>query len=228
MRLEACDVLDLCLAVVGEENHGVAGEELVRPTRRVENRADRGVDPLERDVDRPDGAVCVRGEVIVREVVDEEIEPVARHEPAPDTGRVRVDRATLAAARDPRRTRPVRLVEVVEEEAARPVHRPAQAGDGRDIAVPAAVTGDVDRAGEKARVLERFVHRRRLARQMELVHVHDRVDQRLREAGFPQRRERRAVLDDALLLPVPPRKPWDVVDVGACAGRDRGEADRRQ
>ena len=214
--------------MVGEEDHGVTIEELVRPARRVEQRADRGVNPLERDVHRSDRSVLVGCEVVVREVIDDEVEAVASHQPAADTCRVRVDGAALATTPRERRARPVRLEEVVEEEAARPVHGAPEAGDVRDMAVPAAVARDVDRAGDEARVLERLVDRRRVAREMALVHVDDRVDDRLREAGFPERRERRAVLDDPLLLPVPPRERRDVMNVGAGARRNRAEADRRE
>ena len=43
-----------------------------------------------------------------------------------------------------------------------------------------------------------------------------------------ERGERGAVLDEALLLPVPPDEVRDPVDVGVRSGRDRGEAHRRQ
>ncbi len=51
----------------------------------------------------------------------------------------------------------------------------------------------------------------------------DRVD-----AGGADRAERRSVLDEALLLAVPPDEVRDLVDVAVGAGRDRREADRRQ
>ena len=54
----ACRALDLRLAVIGEEHDGVALEELVRPARRVEQRADRGVGALERDVGRLAAGPC--------------------------------------------------------------------------------------------------------------------------------------------------------------------------
>ena len=110
----------------------VALEELVRPAGRLEQRADRGVGLLERDVRRRAvRAERVRGEVVVGEVEDEEVEAVARDEPAPDRGGVGVDRAGAAAAHGERRARPVRLEEAVEEEAASARTRRGQAGDGR-------------------------------------------------------------------------------------------------
>ena len=57
-----------------------------------------------------------------------------------------------------RRARPVGLVDAVEEEALRPVHG-REARDRRQVPVPAAVGGDVDRRGREPGLLERLVHR---------------------------------------------------------------------
>ena len=74
----------------------------------------------------PSGPPRVRGEIEAGEVEGEEVEAVARDEPAPDRGGVRVDRAAAAAADRERRSRPVRLEEPVVEESRRPVGGAAQ------------------------------------------------------------------------------------------------------
>src|SRR5579862_3560121 len=65
-RLEPRCPLDVRLAVIGQQDHGVTVEELVRPAGRVEQRADRRVGALEGDVGRSFRPVRVRGEVVVR------------------------------------------------------------------------------------------------------------------------------------------------------------------
>ena len=81
------------LAVVRADDHGVALEELVRAAGRLDQRTDRRVAARERLLGgvRSKG---VRREVVVRQVVEEEVEGVAGDEPAPDGSRVRVDRAS--------------------------------------------------------------------------------------------------------------------------------------
>ena len=108
--------------MIGAEHDRIALEELVRPARGVEESADRRVHLLERLVGLRGRPVArVRCVVEVREVVGEEVEAVSRHEPAPDGGGVRVDRAGGAVAHRERRSRLVGLEEAVEEEALRPV-----------------------------------------------------------------------------------------------------------
>ena len=80
------------------------------------------------------GAGRMRGVVVVGEVVDEQVEAVARDEPAADRGRVGVDRAERAVSHRHRRAGAVALVERVEEEALRPEDG-GHAGDRRQVAV---------------------------------------------------------------------------------------------
>ena len=129
--VEPGDLLDVRLPVVGADDHRVALEELVRPAGGIHQRRDRGVAARERLV-RAVRAGGVRGEVVVGEVVDEEVEPVAGDEPTADGGRVRVDRAERAVAHGDRGAGPVALVERVEEEALRAVDR-RDAGDRRQM-----------------------------------------------------------------------------------------------
>ena len=224
--LEPRGLLDRRLAVVGAEDDARSVEELVGAAGRVEERRDRRVGAAERLVRgvRPER---VRGVVVVRQVVDEQVEAVARDEPAPDRRGVGVDRAERAVEPRDRRAGPVGLVDAVEEEALRPVDG-REAGDRREVPVAAAVGRDVDRRRREARVLERLVDRLGAPQQMALVQVDDRVAHPLHEPGGAKRGERRAVLDEPLLLAVPPDEVGDPVHVGVAAGRDRGEADRRQ
>ena len=158
----------------------------------------------------------------------EEVEAVSRHQPAPHRGGVGVDRPDRATEDGERRAGHVRLEQVEEEEALRPVGR---AGDGRhrrNVARAAPVAGEVDRRGRVARVLERLEHRHRLGAEVLLVHVEDRVEKGLARAGRANRRERGPVLDDPALAAVVPDEMRNPVDVGVGAGRDRRQADRRQ
>ena len=75
--------VDPGLAVIRADHHRVALQELVGPARGLEERADRRVAARERLLCRL-RAQRVRGEVVVGQVVDEEVEAVAGHEPAPD------------------------------------------------------------------------------------------------------------------------------------------------
>ena len=90
-QLELRCVLHCRLAVVGVKDHGVALEKLVGPAGSVEQRLDRCVGALERDVVGSQRSVHVRCVVEVGEVVDEEVEAVTRHEPAADGGGVCID-----------------------------------------------------------------------------------------------------------------------------------------
>ena len=108
-----------------------------RPARRPPRAASR-IAPVrvrERGVRgfRPGG---VRGEVVVREVEDEEVEAVARDEPAPDHARVVVHGAARPCANGQRRAGHVRLEEVEVEEPARPVRRPVEPGNERQRGAP--------------------------------------------------------------------------------------------
>ena len=81
-RMQLAGAVDVRLAVIGVEHDRVALEKRVRPTRRVEQRGDRRVGALECDVVGAGRTVRVRREVEVGEVVREEVEAVARDEPA--------------------------------------------------------------------------------------------------------------------------------------------------
>src|SRR5438094_2642625 len=84
-RLQGGDALDRRLAVIGADDHRVPLEKLVRAAGRLDQRPDRRVAARER---LPSGArpEHVRGEVVVGQVVEEEVEAVAGPEPAPDRG----------------------------------------------------------------------------------------------------------------------------------------------
>ena len=73
--LEAHGIGDVRLAVIGKEEHVVALEELVDSARRRKQRADRIIAAAEGGFGRV-RARDVRGEVVVRQVVDEEVEAV--------------------------------------------------------------------------------------------------------------------------------------------------------
>src|SRR5215218_4689070 len=94
--------------------------------------------------------------------------------------------------------------------------------------VAAAVARDVDRGGREARRLERLVHRLGPPPEMTRVEVDDRVAEPLREAGRAHRRKGRSILDEALLLPVPPDEVRNLVDVAVRTCRDRRETDRSE
>ena len=213
--------------MVGADDDRIAIQELVGPAGRLHEGTDRRVAARERLLRllRPER---VGGEVVVGQVVDEEVEAVARDEPPTDESRVRVERAGRAAEDGDRRARHVGLEEVVEEEPLRPVGRPHEPGDQRQMARPAPVAGDVDRGGREPCVLEPFVHSHGLLAEVLLVHVEDRVEDRPARAGGPDRRERRAVLDQPPLAAVVPDEMRDVVHVGVRPGGDRREADRCQ
>ena len=170
----------------------------------------------------------VRGVVVVGEVVDEQVEAVPRHEPAPDRGGVVVDRAGGTVAPRRRGSGLVGLEQAVEEEAARPEHRPGNRRHARQVLRAAAVAGDVHRGRDEARVLGGLEDGDGVAAEMRRVHVHDRVADRLPGAGRPHRPERRAVLDQPLLAAVVPDEVRDLVHVRIRARGDRREAHGRQ
>src|SRR4029077_5166531 len=105
------------------------------------------------------------GEVVTGEVEGEEVEAVARDEPAADRGGIRVYRAGAAAANRGRRSRPVRLEEAVEEEAPGTERGAVEAREGREVAVPAAVARDVHGGRDQGPVLQCLVDRDRGARE---------------------------------------------------------------
>ena len=97
------------LPVVGAEHDRVALEELVRAARRLDAARRSRRRSARARVLGAGRAERVRRVVEVREVVDEEVEAVARDEPASDRRRVRVDRAGRAVAHGERRAgRPTR------------------------------------------------------------------------------------------------------------------------
>ena len=170
--------------MVGEEHDGVALEERVRTARRIEQRANGRVGLLEGVV----GCLAfrttrVRGEVEAGEVEGEEVEAVARDEPAPDRGGVGVDRTRAAAAHRERRSRPVRLEQAVKKEPMRPVRRAADTRERRQVSMATAVAGDVHGSRDETGVLERLVDRHGVPGEVALVHVEDRVEHRLRQSG---------------------------------------------
>ena len=119
----------------------------------------------------------MRGEVVVREVVDEDVEAVARDEPAADRSGVRVDRpgGTVAHRRAAHRSRPTRTgCRRRTGEARAPYGRPAASTDAR----AAAVAGEVDRGRDEPGVVGRLEHRDGAAPEMLAVHVDDRVAHR--------------------------------------------------
>ena len=104
-RVEARRLLDVRLPVVGADDHCVALEELVA-ARRPRPSAPATAASLRASASCADvGPGGVRGEVVVRQVVDEEVEAVARHQPASDRTRRRrrSSRARGCALRSARR-----------------------------------------------------------------------------------------------------------------------------
>ena len=215
------------LAVVGHEDDRVALEELLDPTGRGDQRADRRVATGEgrAGLVRPGR---MRGEVVVGQVVDEEVEAVAGDQPAADHGRVRVDGPLRPVADRDRRARPVRLEQAVVEEALGPVGDAPQPGNERLVRVPPSVARHVHGRRRVAGVLQRLEEGDRLRPEVLGVHVEDRVEDRAPRPGGADGAEGGAVLDEAPLAAVVPDQVRDLVDVRVRAGGDRGEADRRQ
>ncbi len=210
---QARRLLDARLAVVGAEHDARSGRgtRRARPPPRTARRSAASARASASCA--ASGPERMRGVVVVREVVDEQVEAVARDEPAADRGGVGVDRAERAVAPGDRGARSVGLVDAVEEEPLRPVDG-REARDRGQMPVPATVGRDVDRRGRQPRPLERLEDRLGAAREMALVEVDDRVAEALDEPGRAHRGERRAVLDEALLLAVPPDEVRDPVHVG--------------
>ena len=225
--------LDRRLAVVRANDHGIAVEKLVEPARSAHQASQRAVRPLER-LQAPLGPGQVGGEVVVREVEDEEVEAVPRDEPAPDGGGVLVDRAVEPRADRKRRAGDVGFEEVEEEEPSGSVRRLVPAVPAREpgqadrVARAAAVAREVDRRRLDAGVLERLEHRRRVSREVLVVHGEDRVPDGAPSADRAHGRERGAVLDQPFFTAVVPDEVGDVMDVGIRPGGDRGQADRGQ
>ena len=219
------------LPVVGADDDRVAVEEVVEASGGLRELEQGRVGALE-------GALCVVGAcgmrrvVVVGEVVDEEVEPVARHQPAAGVDRVAVDGAGRAGANGERRPRLVRLVEVEEEEAARavdglvPAVAPRELGKPDAVARAASVAREGDGAGDEPGILDRLEHRRRLGREVRGRHVEHRVTNHSPDAGREHRAERRAVLDHPLLLGVPPDDVRNAVHVRPAPCRDGAQADR--
>ena len=93
---------------------------------------------------------------------------------------------------------------------------------------PASVADHVHRRRHEPRVFEALEERDRSARQVLLIHVEDGVAERLRGPGRANGTERGAVLDEPALAAMEPDEVWNPVHVRVRAGRERGEADRRQ
>src|SRR5581483_10856083 len=102
-RLQLRRPLDRRLPVVGKEDDRIALEEGVPAAGRVEEALNGGIGARQRNVLRALRAVHVRRVVEVGEVVREEVESVTRHEPAADSGRIRVRRTAGATANRERR-----------------------------------------------------------------------------------------------------------------------------
>ena len=92
-QLELRGALDRRLSVVRVQDHGIALEEASAPPAASSSAWIAASVRASATSSAPLGPVRVRGVVEVGEVVREEVEAVARDEPAPDGGGVRVDRA---------------------------------------------------------------------------------------------------------------------------------------
>ncbi len=224
--LEALDTADVGLSVIGADDQCVAVEELVHPPGGLDQPPERCIGTLER---RPRilWSREMGGVVVVGKVVEEEIEPVAGDEPAPDRIGVRIDGSCSPRAHRKRRPGDVGLVEVEEEEAPGPVDRLVPPIATRDPGEPNAVAGPRPVAREvhsrryQPVLLEALEDRSRVRREVRLAHVDDRVPHRIAKPGRTRCGERRAVLDDPLLLAVVPDKVRDPVNVWPSACRDR-------
>ena len=114
--------------MIGTEDDRVALEELVGPAGGLDQGPDRRVAPLQRLLRHPRPG-RMRGEIVIGQVVDEEVEAVSRDQPAADRCGVRVDRSACTTEHRERRAGHIRLEQIEEEEALRPVGRAA--GHGR-------------------------------------------------------------------------------------------------
>jgi hypothetical protein len=225
--LQARHALHGRLPVIAADDEGVPLEEGVQPAGGLYQRAERGVAASQCRVRRV-RPFDVGGVVVVREVEEQEVEAVARHQPAADGRRVVVDRAGGAVQPSARRPRRVGLEEVVEEELPRGSHRAAEQRHARRVRRAAPVARDVDRGGHEPRVVERLVHGHGTPAEVLGVQVHDRVADRLPRPCRAHGAERRAVLDDAALAAVIPDEVRNLMHVRAGACGDRRQAHRRQ
>src|SRR4029078_4261588 len=116
-------------------------------------------------------------------------------EPAPDGGRIRVDRPGGAVPPREWRARAVGTEEVVEEE-------PLRSRDGAEtrhrrlMPRTPAVRGEVDGRRAEPGVGERLEDRHRATAEMLRVHVHEGVTERVADACCADGLERAPVLDD--------------------------------
>ena len=214
------------LPVVGHDDDRIPLQQGVHTPCHLGEGAD-GVVAAAQHLQRRVRAVGVRGVVVVGEIEKEEVERIARDEPAADGGRVGVDRAGGAVPPGERRARPVGAEEVVEEE---PLRRRdgAEKRHRRAVARPSPVGGEVDGRGPEPGVGERLEDRHGPLAEMLAVHVDERVAQRVPDPGGTDGLERAPVLDDPPLVAVEPDEVRNLVHVAVGAGGDRGEADRSQ
>ena len=227
-------LVDRRLAVIRAQHDGVALEERLDAPGCRHERGDGIV--RARDGRGSQGiAAPMPGRVGLGQVEQQEVEAVARHEPASHCRGVRVVATADAEAR--RSARALGREQLAEVELARPVGRVHEAGAPREarehrvlerVAHPPAPDREVDRCGDHARVLYQLEQRPQLGREMDVVEVHDRVVDRLLGALDERRLERGSVLDEPLLAAVVPLQRRDPRPVGSGAGRDRREADGRE
>ena len=225
--LESRHPIDVGLAVIRADDDGVALQELVQAARGFYEGAHGLIAASERLFGTA-RAERVGGVVVVRQVVEEEVESVACDEPSTHRRCIGVDRPSRPRPDRQRRAGDVRLEEAEVEEAAGAVHRAHEPGDGWNVPRPSAVAGGVHGRSREACVLERLEHRRGVAGEVVRVHLDDRVTDRAPGSRSPHRAEGRAVLDQASLPAVVPDEMRDLVDVRMCPGRERGHADGSQ
>ena len=232
--LEEVDLaLHLGLRVVGEHDHRVVLEELVRAAGRVHQALDLLVGGGDRGHlrERP---VRVRVRVVVGQREQQEVEQVVLDQLGADAARVLV-----ALARQPELRAAAGLArgeDVGVEELARAVDGVAEDRRGeprqrrlvRHLVAVAAAVHQVGRAGgADVGVVERLEDRLQVRGQVLEVHVVDRVGERALEAERLRGLEARPVLDVAPLAAVVPVHRRDLVLVGPDPGGDGGRAHRR-
>ena len=209
--------------MVGHHHHGVPLEEVVEPAGRRDETADGRVAASEH-LRRRVRARGMRRVVVVGEVEKQEVEPVARHEPAAGRRGVRVDRAARAVSERERRAGAVGPEEVVEVEPLGAVHGVEQRNGGT-VEGAAAIRREVDRRRAAPGIREGLEERHGVPPEVLGVHPHQGVPERASQARRARGAEGRAVLDEPLLAAVPPDEVRDLVDVGMGSGRDRRQAD---
>jgi hypothetical protein len=213
--------------VVGADDERVPFEKLVRAPRGLEESRDRRIAPLERLL-RAVGPEQVRCKVVVRQVVDEQVEAVARDQPATDARCVGIEGALRPAEQADGGSRGVRLEQAVVEEAPGPVDRTRETGNDRNVARAAAIAREIHGGRNQPGVLDRLEDGQRTGSEVTLVHLVDGVAPGAQRAGASHGRERRPVLDEPPFLARVPDEMGDLVDVGMRTRRDRRETDRRQ